>query len=172
MFKRLVAAAAALLPTACDGPVTNPGAARSPAAYSHFEYVAGHGPMLLEVHNAPFGGGAEREDWIFRNFAGAVGPRRITFTRDVEQAVSAPDLRAILVFFPATDASPAQLCEGRIRTQPQSQPDRVDAMAVFCSRDQVLSHVSGWVRNLQGPEDRRLRDFLGQMRRDLFDERP
>ncbi|WP_142848277.1 hypothetical protein [Telmatospirillum sp. J64-1] len=165
---RFCALAALALLAACGGPVTTPGGNHSPAVYSHVDYIAGRGAMLLELHNVPTGEGME--DWVTRNFSGPVGLRYVTFTRMPEQAVT-PSLRVVLAFSPAVNASPAQLCEGRVPTEAASGTGRITAMAAFCHQEQPLSDIGGRVEAQPGAEEESLRSLLGQMRRGLLEDR-
>ena len=69
----------------------------------------------------------------------------------------------------AKDLDPGALCSGGALPPPLplGRDGRVDLTASFCDGQAPLSSVQGWVARIEGIGDKRFRQLLGQMARDL-----
>lgn len=175
MLKRLFslgAAALAALTSGCgDGPATVAGTWRSPAAWSSMIYATSAGPMLVEVHGDPFGQSAAAfRAAIATAMTNQLIGRATAFTSDPQQAPQ-PRYRVVLAFNPPADADAHHLCEGRIATAATPQ-ERLTVLGAFCDGSTLLASVSGWVAKVDGSDDRRFRQLIGQLTRDLFGNPP
>ncbi|CAA7623367.1 hypothetical protein [Magnetospirillum sp. UT-4] len=175
MLKRLLslgAAAIAAVASACEeGPASVAGGWRSPATWSTMVHASASGPMLVEVRGDPFGLG--REDLAAaaaQAMTNQIIGRALAFTAD-RDAAPKPQYRVVLAFGPAPDASPDQLCDGSVATARESG-EKITVLAVFCDRGQRLASVTGWVARVEGVADKRFRQLLGQMVRELFGSAP
>jgi hypothetical protein len=175
MLKRLMslgAAALAALGSGCgDGPATVAGTWRSPAAWSTMIYATSAGPMLVEVHGDPFGQDAARfRTHIAAAMTNQIMGRPTAFTADPQQAPQ-PRYRVVLAFNPPADADAHQLCEGRISVAASPQ-ERLTVLGAFCDGTTLLASIRGWVAKVEGPDDRRFRQLMGQVTRELFGNPP
>lgn len=179
MLKRLIslgsAAMAALVSGCGDGPATVGGTWRSPAAWSSLIYATSAGPMLIEVHGDPFGEPpAQFRARVAEAMTNQIIGRPTAFTDD-PQAAPQPRYRVVLAFNAPDSADARQLCEGPVATTPQpgAQPgQRVTVLGGFCDGTTLLASVKGWVAKVDGSDDRRFRQLLGQAVRDLFGNPP
>ncbi|MCR6631246.1 MAG: hypothetical protein NVV74_15020 [Magnetospirillum sp.] len=175
MLKRLLsagAAALAALGAACeDGPATLAGTWRSPAAWSSMIYATSAGPMLVEVHGDPFGlDAAGFRAAVAQAMTNQIIGRPTAFTADPQQAPQ-PRFRVALAFDPPADADARQLCQGPIATAAARQ-ERVTVLGAFCDGATLLASVRGWVAKVEGPDDRRFLQLIGQLTRELFGNPP
>lgn len=172
MLKRLLslgAAAIAGLTAACeDGPATVAGAWRSPAAWSSMVYASAEGPLLVEVAGDPFGLGlAVWRAQVAEAMSGRLIGRQLAFTADPE-AAPRPNFKVKLAFNAADSLSVEDLCKGRAALETK-EAGRITVLAAFCDGDdKALATLRGWVARIEGPDDKRLGQLLGQVVRDLF----
>ena len=178
MMRRLFSLGAAALVSlvgGCgDGPSTVPGGVRSPAAWSSFIYATSPGPLLLEVHGPSLDASpAEMARAIAAAMAAGIPARPFALTTDTAKA-SRPNFRIVVVVGGAPGLDERAICAGRIPLDGPSIPDggRVTLTATFCDGESLLSSVRGWVARINGIDDRRFRQLLGQMARDLMGEAP
>lgn len=174
MLKRLAqvgAAALAALVSGCgDGPATVAGW-RSQAAWTSLVYATSHGPLLVEVHGQPFDTAAPRfRDAVVAAMAGGVFGRPTTFTADPAQAPQ-PQFRAVLAFNVPDATDPRDLCRGQVATAAEPR-ERVTVNAAFCDGTTVLASIRGWVAKVDGADDRRFRQLVNQLTRELFGTAP
>lgn len=175
MLKRLMslgAAALAALGSGCgDGPATLAGTWRSPAAWSSMIYATSTGPMLIEVHGAPFSlPPAQFRAALAEAMTGKVFGRPTAFTADAQQAPQ-PRYRVVLAFNAPADSDSHALCEGRVATATTSA-DRLTVHGVFCDGTTLLASVRGWVARINGSDDRRFLQLISQLTRELFGNPP
>lgn len=175
MLKRLLslgAGALAALTAGCgDGPATVSGTWRSPAAWSSLVYATSHGPLLLEVHGSPFGDPApEFRAAMATAMTNKVFGRPTAFTAD-PQAAPQPRYRVVLAFNPPSDSDPHALCRGEVATA-ANPGERVTVQGAFCDGTALLASVQGWVAKVQGRDDRRFVQLIGQLTRELFGSPP
>jgi hypothetical protein len=170
MFDRLLKLGTAALVAGCgDGPATQAGGYRSPAAWSSFIHATAEGPLLLEVHGDPFHlPPDEFRRAVAAAMTGAIPARPFQFTLSPEQAAH-PRFRVVVAFDPPPGLDAAALCAGQAATAAKAS-DRVSLLAAFCQGDAVLASVAGWVAKVAGPEDARFRRLMGQAVRDLMGE--
>lgn len=171
MLKRLMslgAAALAALGSACeDGPATIAGTWRSPATWSSMVHATRSGPMLVEVHGRPFDDGAgDFPARVAEAMTDQVFGRRTAFTTRRDQAAE-PGLRVVLAFNPPPGLHPDSLCEGNVPTAAAPR-ERVTVQATFCDHGRRLASAEGWVAKVTGPDDKRFRQLIGQLTRELF----
>lgn len=175
MLKRVLslgAAAMAALVAGCgDGPATVAGTWRSPAAWSSLVYATSAGPLLVEVHGSPFGEPAA----AFRTAMAAAMTDRVfgrptAFTAD-PQAAPHPRFRVVLAFNPPADSDPRALCQGQVATA-AAAGDRITVQGAFCDGATLLASVQGWVARVQGRDDKRFVQLIGQLTRELFGTPP
>lgn len=175
MLKRLLslgAAALAALGSGCgDGPATLAGTWRSAATWSSMIYATSTGPLLVEVHGAPFAlPAAEFRTQIAAAMTNHVFGRPTAFTADPQQAPH-PRYRVVLAFNPAMDTDPRALCDGRVATAATPQ-ERITVQGAFCDGATLLASISGWVAKVSGPDDRRFSQLMAQLTRELFGSAP
>ncbi|BAE49364.1 hypothetical protein [Paramagnetospirillum magneticum] len=168
-----VAALAALLGGCGDGPSTVPGGYRSAATWSTFFAATASGPLLLEVHGNPFGGGkAELRDAVARAMSAAIPARPFTMTLDV-QASASPKVRVVVVLGAPPSLDAAELCAGKVATAAlRSEGGRVEVLAAFCDGGALLASVRGWVGRVEAADDARFVRLLGQVMRELAGDPP
>lgn len=168
LFSLGAAVLAALLGGCGDGPSTVPGGYRSAATWSTFFSATASGPLLLEVHGNPFGVGAgELRAGVARAMSAAIPARPFTMTHDA-QAAPNPKIRVVVALGAPASLDAAALCAGNVATAlAQSDGGRVELLAAFCDGASLLSSVRGWVVKVDGPEDARFRQLLGQVMREL-----
>lgn len=172
MLKRLLsigAAALAGLTAACeDGPATTPGGWRSPATWSSMVYASSHGPLWLRIHGNPFGAAAgdDFSDQVAQAMTNQIISRSLALTTNRDQAPQ-PQLHVVLAFNPPDTLDSRQLCAGQVATAADPR-DKITVHAVFCENDRLLASVQGWVAKVSGPDDKRFRQLLGQVTRELF----
>lgn len=172
MLKRLLslgAAALAGLTAACeDGPATMAGTWRSPAAWSSMVYANAEGPIWVEIHGRPFAAAPEFGAQVADALSGQVIGRVVRFTADRDQAPH-PDIRLVLAFNAPDKADADSLCAGPVATAAEPR-DKVTVLAAFCHDGKLLASARGWVAKVEGPADKRFRQMLGQLARELFRE--
>ncbi|MBC7952037.1 MAG: hypothetical protein H7Z12_09510 [Rhodospirillaceae bacterium] len=171
MLKRLFslgAAGMAALVSGCgDGPATVAGTWRSPAAWSSMIYATSKGPMLIEVHGDPFGlDAAGFRSQLAQVMTNQIMGRATAFTADPEAAPQ-PRYRVVLAFNAPDTADARHLCEGRIATA-IAPSEKVTVLGAFCDGGTLLASVRGWVVKVDGPDDKRFRQLISQVVRDLF----
>ena len=175
MFKRIMsfgAAALAAFTSGCgDGPATVGGTWRSPAAWSSMIYATAKGPMLVEVHGDPFGAEPARfRALVASAMTNQIIGRPTAFTAD-PQGAPEPHFRVVLAFNPPDNADARHLCAGQVATAAQAG-DRITVLGAFCDGATLLASVRGWVGKAEGPEDKRFRQLMGQVVRDMFGNPP
>lgn len=175
MLKRLLslgAAAVAAVVSGCeDGPATVGGTWRSPAAWSSMIYATSKGPMLIEVHGNPFGQDATGfRTELAEAMTNQIFGRPTAFTADVGQAPQ-PRYRVVLAFNAPDSTDARQLCEGPVATAAIGG-ERVTVLGAFCDGATLLASVKGWVAKVDGSGDKRFRQLMGQVVRDMFGNPP
>lgn len=171
MLKRLLtigAAALTALVSGCgDGPATVAGGWRSPATWSSMIYATKDGPLLVEIHGAPFGLPPARfRTAVAEAMTNAIFGRPSTFTTDPQQAPQ-PRYRVVLAFNAPDNTDPRDLCRGQVATLAQTG-DRITVHGAFCEDATLLASIRGWVAKVQGAEDERFRRLISQLTRELF----
>lgn len=171
MLRRILslgAAAVAALTAACgDGPATVGGSWRSPATWSTMFWATAQGPMLVQIHGAPFSmDGAEFRTLVAEAMSDQVIGRVVRFTASHELARH-PEARVVVAFDTPPDLASGALCTGEVATA-VAGGDRIAVEAAFCHRGSQLAAVRGWVARGTGPRDKRFRQLLGQVVRELF----
>jgi hypothetical protein len=179
MLKRLLslgaagmAAMGAALVSGCgDGPATVAGTWRSPAAWSSMIYATSKGPMLIEVHGDPFGQDAAGfRAQLAAAMTNQLMGRATAFTADPALAPE-PRYRVVLAFNAPDNADAHHLCQGRVATAAVPW-EKVTVLGAFCDGGTLLASVRGWVVKVDGPGDKRFRQLMGQVVRDLFGNPP
>lgn len=174
MLKRLLslgAVALAGLTAACeDGPATMAGTWRSPAAWSTMVHAAAKGSVLVEIYGQPFA--VARPDFtaqVAESLSGQVIGRVVRFTDDRDQAPE-PRIRLVLAFNSPETLDAESLCgDGAIPTAAEPR-EKVTVVAAFCHGGRLLASARGWVAKVDGPGDKRFRQMMGQLARELFQE--
>jgi hypothetical protein len=77
----------------------------------------------------------------------------------------------VLAFNAPENADARHLCAGQVATAAQAG-DRIAVLGAFCDGATLLASVRGWVAKVDGPEDKRFRQLMGQMVRDMFGNPP
>lgn len=171
MFKRLLSLGAATLTamvSGCgDGPATVAGTWRSPATWSSMIYATSKGPMLIEVHGDPFGqNAADFRGQLAQAMTDKVMGRATAFTADPALAPQ-PRYRVVLAFNAPGNTDARHLCEGRVATAAVPS-EKITVLGAFCDGESLLASVRGWVVKVDGPGDKRFRQLIAQVVRDLF----
>jgi len=175
MLKRLFslgAAALAAMTSGCgDGPATMAGTWRSPAAWSSMIYATSSGPMLVEIHGDPFGGNAaEFRALVASAMTNQIIGRPTAFTIEPEVAPQ-PRFRVVLAFNAPDSADANLLCAGQVAIAAMPS-EKVTVLGAFCDGATLLASVRGWVAKVEGPQDKRFRQLMGQVVRDMFGNAP
>lgn len=175
MLKRLLglgAAALTALVSGCgDGPATLAGTWRSPAAWSSLVYATSAGPLLVEVHGSPFGEpAAEFRAAIAAAMTNKVFGRPTAFTADPQTAPQ-PRFRVVLAFNAPASTDARALCQGTVATA-AAPGDRITVHGAFCDGTTLLASIQGWVAKVQGRDDKRFQQLIGQVTRELFGSPP
>lgn len=175
MLKRLLglgAAAMTALVSGCgDGPATLAGTWRSPAAWSSLVYATSNGPLLVEVHGSPFGDPApDFRTAIAAAMTNKVFGRPTAFTAE-PQAAPQPRYRVVLAFNAPASTDPRDLCQGHVATA-ATPGDRITIHGAFCDGTTLLASIQGWVAKVQGRDDKRFQQLIGQVTRELFGSPP
>lgn len=172
MLKRLLglgAGAIAALTAACDGaPMTQQVYINEVGVRSYLQYSASPGPLLVVVHGNPFVTSKPFLDGIVAKEleASITYLRGARVTADPELA-SKPEYRIIMVLGAHKAVDGNVLCAGQPPVlDPEADPMRM--VTVFCRKDEVISLVRGSIGAQASPEDKRFRDWLRQIGRDLL----
>lgn len=175
MLKRLVslgAAALTALVSGCgDGPATVAGTWRSAAAWSSMIYATSSGPMLVQVHGVPFNqDSAEFRHQLAQAMTNQIMGRPTAFTVD-PMAAPQPRYRVVLAFNAPDNTDAKQLCDGAVATA-AAPSERLTVLGAFCDGGTLLASVKGWVAKVDNADDKRFRQLMGQVVRDLFGNPP
>ena len=167
------AALAAFVGGCGDGPSTVPGGYRNAATWSSFIYATRDGPLRLDLGGDPFGGnGPDLTQEVTKAMAGAIPGRPFTVTT-LAAAAPLADLRVVMQLGAPANADARDLCAGRTReVRPPAAGGRIEVLAVFCDGSTLLSSSRGWVAKVDGPADRRFRQLIAQLTRDLLGDPP
>jgi len=135
--------------------------------WSMVQTASRKGPMLVEVAGNPFGGGDEQlNKIILGTMKGAIQKRVITYTLDKTKA-SEPSFKITLLFGAPTTLNGNRICEGEW-PEPQYNMEKITLRAVFCSRDELLSDVEGFVQNVTSAEDAKFKLLIENVLRELI----
>jgi len=172
-FKKIATLGAALfapLLSACDN-------ADGPAVVNTYDhggvwenvvYAGKDSPILVNIHGNPFGGAeAMLADNVLLSMSNAISSRVLHYTTNEAEAKST-SIKVILLFGADKTANGRKICEGKLPTITPAQDGKVMLRAVFCSDEQLMSDVEGWVKNVTGPDDKRFKRLIGDMTRQLF----
>lgn len=133
-------------------------------------YAASKGAVLVEVVGNPFDAPKEEVDAaVARSMTGATFGRQVSFTSKARADYESP-YRIVVVLDPASGAQASRLCSEPGQPTATS-PDRLRAMAAFCSRDVVITSIAGSTAKVRGPGDARFRELIRRMTMDLFPTR-
>jgi hypothetical protein len=129
------------------------------------------GPILVEVRGDPFllapGVLAGKVAAVMGD---AVAQRVFRFTADPAAAVE-PHVRTVILFAPRRISEDEAACAGAPPPPfVEGTPETIHLLAVFCSRERVLAAATGWVRKVEGADDRRFVGLVQQATRELFRE--
>ncbi|MGE5477254.1 MAG: hypothetical protein ACM3Q1_11405 [Bacteroidales bacterium] len=178
MLQRLLTLGAAMLTALAagcgDGPATIAGTWRSPAAWSSLVYATSKGPLLIEVHGAPFAEApAEFRTTLAMMMTNRVFGRPTAFTADPAVAPQ-PRYRVVLAFNPAPATDARDLCQGTVAVSADAVAEnaRLTVQAAFCDGATVLASIQGWVAKVGGSKDRRFVQLMEQLTRELFGSPP
>ena len=127
------------------------------------------GPVLVEVHGNPFGGGREIfEKTVLDVMSGAIQQRQFTYTTQKEAAPT-PNIKITVLFGAPISLNGNRICEGD-RPEPKYDLEKITVRAVLCSRDELLSDSEGWVKKVVGPEEKRFKTLIGDITRRLIEQ--
>ncbi len=171
---RLGAALLGGLAGACDdGPATAQSGPRLPATWSTMVHAGKAGPILVEVRGDPFrlppGVLASQVAAVMGD---AVTQRVFRFTTDPAVAIE-PHIRTVILFSPRRISEDEAACAGApppAFAEVEGAPETIHLLAVFCSRQRALAAATGWVRKVEGADDRRFVALVHQATRELFRE--
>lgn len=172
MLKRWMgvgAGALAALVAACDGaPKTQQVYFKDPGVREYLQWATIEGPMLVEVHGNPFPTAKPFLDHVVAEEleASITYIAKVRLTTERALAVH-PEYRVIVVMGAHKALDGQTLC---VDTPPRMDPgaDPMRMVAVFCRREEMLSLVHGSIRIGDSPDDKRFRDWIGQIGRDLL----
>ena len=172
-FKKLAALGAALfspLLSACDsgnGPAVVNTFDRG-GVWEHVIYAGKSGPILVDIHGNPFGIADEMlADNVLLHMTNAISRRVLHYTANEAEA-QAPGIKVVLLFGADKTANANRICQGKLPSVQPGEGDKIDVRAVFCSDDQLMSDVEGWIKGVTGPDDKRFKVLIGDVTRQLF----
>ncbi len=166
--KRILGLLGALGLAGCDGPVVQTLFMRSVGNWSELIYATTDGPLYVEILGEPFQGGRdELAEAVTRAMSQAIAERKTAFTADLKAAPH-PNYRVVVAFQPPKTLSGHELCTGEPYRPAPPEADKLALAMVFCAREQMLSEVRGWTRKVDGPQNPRLAESIGQVTRALF----
>jgi len=126
------------------------------------------GPVLVEIHGNPFGGGQEVfEKTILNVMGGAIQQRVFQYTTNKNDAPS-PNTKITVLFGAPISLNGNRICEGD-RPEPKYDLEKITVRAVLCARDELLSDAEGWVKNVTSPDEERFKILLGDVTRRLVE---
>ncbi|TAN44640.1 MAG: hypothetical protein EPN26_16635 [Rhodospirillales bacterium] len=155
--------------SACgDGPVTQQSYIRSSGTWGEFIYAGAEGPILLEIRGEPFKGQQPQlERAVLGALEGAHPERPTRYTLDPAQAPHA-NFKVTLMFDPPKTARASHLCAGEALAQQPNEPGKVNILMGFCSKGEMLAESWGWVKKVEGLDDKRLEKLIVYAVRHLF----
>ncbi len=163
-----------LLLAACEGevPKTVVHFKRTELVESLFVYASKEGPVLAQIHGTPFPSREnETVEAVLEAFTRAVTWRKVAFTNDPLIAIR-PAIRVVLAFNAPASTDGRSLCRGEV---PEFANDtaggEIRVQAVFCSKDEMVSEVTGRIKMVSGPGDKLFVKLAEQVARDLLDHR-
>lgn len=176
MLRRLLglgAGALAALTAACDGaPMTQQVYVNERAVGNYIQYSASPGPLLVVVHGNPFVTSKPFLDGIVAKELEASITRiaNAHLTADPELAAK-PEFRVILALGAHKAVDGDALCAGE-PPRLETGADPLLMVAVFCRKAEMISMVRGSIGAQASPEDKRFRNWMRQIGRDLFTPGP
>ncbi len=131
------------------------------------QYAISRGAILTEVVGNPFDVPKEEVDAaVARSMTGATFGRQARFTTKAPPGYGSP-YRVVVLLNPALGAQANRLCSDP--GQPTSAwPNRIRAMAAFCSGDRAITSIAGSTAKVQGPGDSAFGELIRRMTSDLF----
>ena len=130
-------------------------------------YAISRGSILTEVAGNPFDvPKAEVEAAVTRSMTGATFGRQASFTTEVPADYSSP-YRVAILLEPALGAQANRLCRDPGQST-AAEPDRIRAMAAFCSNDKAITSIVGSTNRVRSPEDPAFSELIRRMTLDLF----
>ncbi len=131
------------------------------------QYATSKGAILTEVVGNPFDVPKEEVDAaVAGSMTGATFGRQASFKTQVSTDYDSPYRIAILLD-PVPGARAITLCSEP--DQPTAtRPDRIRAMAAFCSNDKTITSIAGSTVRVKGPRDPAFSELIRRMTMDLF----
>jgi hypothetical protein len=130
-------------------------------------YAISRGAILTEVVGNPFDAPKQEVDAaVTGSMTGATFGRQASFKTKVSPDYDSP-YRIVILLDPALGAQANRLCSEP--GQPAATgPDRIRAMAAFCSNDTAITSIAGSITKVQEPRDPAFRELIRRMTMDLF----
>ncbi|MCW9033407.1 MAG: hypothetical protein OQJ97_04240 [Rhodospirillales bacterium] len=168
MFKACVSAIPLVLSGCSDGPTVISNFNKGPTIIWDLAVSANlKGPILVEVHGNPFGGGESHlKSVILKDMTDSIEKRKFTYTLEKSKAPS-PDFKVTILFGAPNNLNANRVCEGE-RPEPNYDLEKITVRAVLCSRNDLLSDVEGWVKNVESPDDISFKTLIEIVTRELI----
>ena len=168
-----LALSAPLLLAACDeGPSSNLRFIRGDGTWHFLLEATKAGPILVEVSGDPFGNSQDLVERAVLETLPRATPGRESQATAVAADAPRPELRVKLAFNGPNATGIAQCAGSVVGGGPAGAEEAIRVLASFCWDDGRLSTVEGWVKNVEGAEDKRFRELLRQVLYDLFQNAP
>jgi|GEM_PF-2225903 len=132
----------------------------------YFFTATSRGPLFVDIHGQyPGYEGNLVSSKITKGMERGMGSRPFKATTNMAEAES-PTYRVIWMISPPKNSNSNRLCKGDF---PQSvAQDKPTFQVVFCSDDQVLRDMSGWVHKDVTVDSENFTKFVGVVTRQLF----
>ncbi len=171
MFKACVSAVPLFLSGCSDGPAVVTNYHKGEIVWELATSAGKDGPIFVEIHGNPFGGGElQVQSTILSTMSKAIQKRVFTYTLDKSEART-PDAKVAILFGAPINLNGNRICEGD-RPEPTYDMEKITIRAVFCSRDELLSDVEGWVKNVSNPDDKSFKTLIEVVTRELIELTP
>jgi hypothetical protein len=169
-MKKLLAGLASLLGVAACGQDVPFGSVVSysgrESTYDYFFTATSRGPLFVDIHGQyPGFEGDAVAGAITSAMERGMPSRPFKATTDLAEAHS-PAYRVIWMIAPPKNSNANRLCKGDFPTSVAQ--DKPTFQIVFCSDDQVLRDMSGWVHKDVGADSENFMKFVGVVTRELF----
>jgi hypothetical protein len=129
-------------------------------SYADFVYAGADRDMTVVVIGNPLKVEKPAFDRLVTDAMQGITPGPRTHYTTTPSADARPEYRIMMMFNSPINLPVDALCGERAKLRPEVGKKPIRLSAAFCHQDMVLSRISGRVLDLDGPDDRRLRDLV------------